>query len=198
MKKGLLNEIKAMNKIAGTELTKEQEISLIKERLKQLNELDFGSQKAFDSYQKQHDMRGDTQVTVAGKKMSVTQAAKQSKEPAIKGSMIFDKGWQYDDDDDDTGGGWGPESSPEEKVSDMVNAELKKSVSTFKKGGKHADRFISHPELHSMLGPLKDDVKAGRVDQKEAQKALDNFVDKGDYKPLGKMITKSMMDKYGK
>ena len=30
MKKGLLNEIKAMNKIAGTQLTKEQEISLIK------------------------------------------------------------------------------------------------------------------------------------------------------------------------
>ena len=31
--KNLLNEIKAMNKIAGTELTKEQEIALIKQRL---------------------------------------------------------------------------------------------------------------------------------------------------------------------
>lgn len=31
--KNLLNEIKAMNKIAGTELTKEQEIALIKETL---------------------------------------------------------------------------------------------------------------------------------------------------------------------
>jgi hypothetical protein len=39
MKKGLLNEIKAMNKTAGTQLTKEQEIKLIKERLKQLNEV---------------------------------------------------------------------------------------------------------------------------------------------------------------
>ena len=38
MKKGLLNEIKAMNKIAGTELTKEQEISLIKERITQIQE----------------------------------------------------------------------------------------------------------------------------------------------------------------
>ncbi|CAB4143156.1 hypothetical protein UFOVP449_126 [uncultured Caudovirales phage] len=36
--KGLLNEIKAMNKIAGTQLTKEQEIAIIKERLEQLNE----------------------------------------------------------------------------------------------------------------------------------------------------------------
>jgi hypothetical protein len=92
MKKNLLNEIKAMNKIAGTELTKEQEIALIRERLQQLNELDFGSQKAFDSYQKQHDMRGDTQVTVAGKKMSVTQAAKQSKDSELKGSPVFGKG----------------------------------------------------------------------------------------------------------
>ena len=89
MKKGLLNEIKVMNRIAGTQLTKEQEIALIKERLSQLNELDFGSQKAFDSYQKQHDLRGDTQVTVAGKKMSVSQAVKQSKDSELKGSPVF-------------------------------------------------------------------------------------------------------------
>jgi hypothetical protein len=36
--KNLLNEIKAMNKIAGTELTKEQEIALIKERITQIQE----------------------------------------------------------------------------------------------------------------------------------------------------------------
>lgn len=36
--KNLLNEIKAMNKIAGTQLTKEQEIAIIRERLEQLNE----------------------------------------------------------------------------------------------------------------------------------------------------------------
>jgi hypothetical protein len=36
--KNLLNEIKAMNKIAGTQMTKEQEIKLIRERLEQLNE----------------------------------------------------------------------------------------------------------------------------------------------------------------
>ena len=38
MKKGLLQEIKAMNNIAGTQLTKEQEVALIRERLEQLNE----------------------------------------------------------------------------------------------------------------------------------------------------------------
>jgi hypothetical protein len=91
MKKGLLNEIKAMNKIAGTQLTKKQEISIIRERLQQLQELDFGSQKAFDAYQKNHDLRGDTKVTVAGKKMSVTQAVKQSDGKALKGSPVFGK-----------------------------------------------------------------------------------------------------------
>lgn len=66
--------------------------SLLKESL--LNELEFGTQKAFDSYQKQHDLRGDTEVTVAGKKMSVKQAVKQSKDSELKGSPVFgnDKG----------------------------------------------------------------------------------------------------------
>jgi hypothetical protein len=91
--KNLLNEIKAMNKIAGTQLTKEQEIAIIRERLEQLNELEFGTQKAFDSYQKNHDLRDTTKVTVAGKKMSVSQAKDQSKDPAVKqGSSVFGKG----------------------------------------------------------------------------------------------------------
>jgi hypothetical protein len=42
MKKTLLQEVKAMNKIAGTELTKEQEIKLIKERLEELDEYSVG------------------------------------------------------------------------------------------------------------------------------------------------------------
>ena len=46
--KNLLKEIKVMNRIAGTQLTKEQEITLIRERLEQLNELEFGTQKAGD------------------------------------------------------------------------------------------------------------------------------------------------------
>jgi hypothetical protein len=95
MKKTLLQEIKAMNKIAGTKLTKEQEVAIIRERLEQLNELEFGTQKAFDSYQKQHDLKPDTKVTVAGKAMSAGQAAKQSNDPAvnkIKGTSVFGGG----------------------------------------------------------------------------------------------------------
>jgi hypothetical protein len=93
MKKTLLQEVKAMNKIAGTQMTKEQEIAIIRERLEQLNELEFGTQKAFDSYQKNHDLRDTTKVTVAGKKMSVSQAKDQSQDPAVKkGSTVFGKG----------------------------------------------------------------------------------------------------------
>ena len=40
MKKTLLNEIKAMNRIAGTELTKEQEIALIKTALNEAEDSD--------------------------------------------------------------------------------------------------------------------------------------------------------------
>ena len=91
MKKALLQEVKAMNKIAGTQMTKEQEIAIIRERLQQLNELEFGTQDAFDSYQKNHSLRDTTKVTVAGKKMSVSQAKDQSKDPDVKGTAVFGK-----------------------------------------------------------------------------------------------------------
>ena len=55
--------------------------------------MEFGTQIAFDSYQKNHDLRDTTKVTVAGKKMSVSQAKDQSKDPAVKqGSAVFGKG----------------------------------------------------------------------------------------------------------
>jgi len=84
--KNLLNEIKAMNKIAGTQLTKEQEIAIIKNRLQ---ELEFGTQKAFDTYKKNHDMRPDTKVKVAGKNTTVSQASKNS--GGVKGKSVFGK-----------------------------------------------------------------------------------------------------------
>jgi len=89
MKKGLLQEIKAMNKIAGTQLTKEQEVAIIRERLQQLNELEFGTQKSFDAYKKDHDMRPDTKVTVAGNKTTVAQASKNSAGAKPKGKSVF-------------------------------------------------------------------------------------------------------------
>ena len=92
--KGLLNEIKAMNKIAGTQLTKEQEITLIKERL---TELEFGSQKELDAYKKAHKVRKGTELKVSSKKAE----KKKSKEPVpsvfqgkqFKGSKMKGPDW---------------------------------------------------------------------------------------------------------
>lgn len=85
MNKTLLQEIKAMNKIAGTQMTKEQEIAFIKNRLQ---ELEFGTQQAFDDYKKNHDMRPDTKVKVAGKQTTAGEASKKSA-PTAKGTSVF-------------------------------------------------------------------------------------------------------------
>ena len=61
--KNLLNEIKAMNKIAGTQLTKEQEIAIIRERLEELNEASMKPPKSVKV--------GDIAVTKRGKKGKV-------------------------------------------------------------------------------------------------------------------------------
>ena len=52
-----------------------------------LREMDFRNQAAFDSYQKQHTLRPDTKVTIAGKTTTARQAA-QSSEP-VKGTSVF-------------------------------------------------------------------------------------------------------------
>lgn len=78
--KNLLNEIKRVNELAGTQLTKEQEIAWIKNRLQ---ELEFKHQASFDAYKKRHKMRPDTKVTIAGKETTVKDAS--------KGKNIFQK-----------------------------------------------------------------------------------------------------------
>jgi hypothetical protein len=91
MKKTILKEIKEVNKIAGTQMTKAQEISFIKNRLNELSislkEMDFRNQAAFDSYQKQHKLRPDTKVTIAGKATTAGQASKSSQ--SAKGTSVF-------------------------------------------------------------------------------------------------------------
>ena len=48
-----------------------------------LKEIDFRNQSAFDSYQKQHKLRPDTKVTIAGKTTTAGQASK------VKGTSVF-------------------------------------------------------------------------------------------------------------
>jgi hypothetical protein len=84
MKKSILQEIKRINEIAGTQMSKEQEISFIKNRL---NEMEFRNQKQFDKYSSQHKLRPSTKVTIAGKTTTAGQATQSSAN--IKGSSVF-------------------------------------------------------------------------------------------------------------
>jgi hypothetical protein len=54
-----------------------------------LKEIDFRNQDQFDAYIKQHELRPDTKVTIAGKVTTAGQAAKNS-EP-VKGASVFGK-----------------------------------------------------------------------------------------------------------
>jgi hypothetical protein len=51
-----------------------------------LKEIDFRNQDAFDAYHKQHQLRPDTKVTIAGKATTAGQAAK------VKGTSVFGGG----------------------------------------------------------------------------------------------------------
>ena len=52
-----------------------------------LHEIDFRNQAAFDTYNKQHKLRPDTKVNIAGKNTTAGQAA-QSSTP-VKGTSVF-------------------------------------------------------------------------------------------------------------
>jgi hypothetical protein len=54
-----------------------------------LKEIDFRNQDQFDDYVKQHSLRPDTKVTIAGKVTTAGQASKNS-EP-VKGTSVFGK-----------------------------------------------------------------------------------------------------------
>lgn len=88
MNKTLLQEVKAMNRIAGTQMTKEQEIAFIKNRL---NELEFSHQASFDAYKKTHKMRPDTKVKIAGKDTTAGEASKKPGMLQKLGAKLFGK-----------------------------------------------------------------------------------------------------------
>ena len=52
-----------------------------------LKEIDFRNQDAFDDYIKQHKLRPDTKVTIAGKTTTAGQAAQSSTK--VKGTSVF-------------------------------------------------------------------------------------------------------------
>lgn len=114
-----------------------------------LKEIDFRNQEQFDDYIKQHELRPDTKVTIAGKVTTAGQAAKNS-EPT-KGASVFgkDKGgsvfptggasttntkvaqtpskyddksyWKDETPKNNRGGGWGDDEFGPQHTSNRLN-----------------------------------------------------------------------------
>jgi len=87
-----------------------------------LREIDFRNQDQFDDYQKQHSLRPDTKVTIAGKVTTAGQAS-QSSTP-VKGASVFGK---------NSGGSVFSGGS-----NDKADAVIK-GLKPVKNGGKHPD-----------------------------------------------------------
>jgi hypothetical protein len=107
---------------------KENNMKLV--NLVPLKEIDFTNQDQFDDYNKQHKLRPDTKVTVAGKVTTAGQAAQKS-EP-VKGSSVFGKdsgGSVFDKSGGDTTDG-----GSNDKANNVI-----KGLKPAKYGGKHPD-----------------------------------------------------------
>ena len=95
-----------------------------------INEIDFSTQKAFDTYSKSHKLRPDTTVTIAGKKTTAGQAAKDAK--PVKGKSVF--------------GGGNSKETPKEEPTSKPKEVRKGNPSVNKDAKKKAEKFGITPE----------------------------------------------------
>jgi hypothetical protein len=165
-----LNEVKAMNKIAGTELTKEQEIAFIKNRL---SELEFTNQASFDAYKKNHNMKPDTKVKIAGKETTAGDASKKPGMLQKLGAKLF-----------------GKSEEPSVPKIDPKHPLNKKSVFDMKNGGKVTiGKILQNPEKYKHMIPDVQAAidmdptgeKAAKDQSKDKQKAKDRLAKKKEY-----------------
>jgi hypothetical protein len=165
-----LNEVKAMNKIAGTELTKEQEIAFIKNRL---SELEFTNQASFDAYKKNHNMKPDTKVKIAGKETTAGDASKKPGMLQKLGAKLF-----------------GKSEEPSVPKIDPKHPLNKKTVFDMKNGGKVTiGKILQNPEKYKHMIPDVQAAidmdptgeKAAKDQSKDKQKAKDRLAKKKEY-----------------
>ena len=103
-----------------------------------LQEIEFASQKAFDTYSKAHKLRPTTKVKIAGKTTTAGQASK------IKGTSVFG--------DDD-----------KEKSKDSVDPKIKKELDSI-----HKQMLAAQSKLKSFRKLYKDNYsKASKEKQKK-------------------------------
>jgi hypothetical protein len=165
-----LNEVKAMNKIAGTELTKEQEIKFIKNRL---SELEFTNQASFDAYKKNHKMKPDTKVKIGGKETTAGDASKKPGMLQKLGAKLF-----------------GKSEEPSVPKIDPKHPLNKKTVFDMKNGGKVTiGKILQNPEKYKHMIPDVQAAidmdptgeKAAKDQAKDKQKSKDRLVKKKEY-----------------
>lgn len=129
-----------------------------------LKEIDFRNQDAFDAYQKQHQLRPDTKVTIAGKPTTAGQAAQQSKDKAVKGTSVFGK--------DKGGSVFGGDTSKAKQITndDIEGLTSYKDFDKFFKANKDKldKKYID--DIEGQIGALdylESDYEAGDADREE-------------------------------
>jgi hypothetical protein len=168
-----LNEVKAMNKIAGTELTKEQEIAFIKNRL---SELEFTNQASFDAYSKNHKVKPDTKVKIAGKETTAGDASKKPGMLQKLGAKLFGS----------------KEEVPVPKI-DPKHPLNKKGIYDPKRGSDVSiGKILQNPEKYKHMIP---DVQAAiDMDPKGEKAAKDQAKDK--QKAKDRLVKKKELEKW--
>ena len=170
MNKTLLQEVKAMNEIAGTQMTREQEIAFIKNRL---SELEFTNQASFDAYSKNHKVKPDTKVKIAGKETTAGDASKKPGMLQKLGAKLF-----------------GKSEEPSVPKIDPKHPLNKKTVFDMKNGGKVTiGKILQNPEKYKHMIPDVQAAidmdptgeKAAKDQSKDKQKAKDRLAKKKEY-----------------
>jgi hypothetical protein len=165
-----LNEVKAMNKIAGIELTKEQEIAFIKNRL---SELEFTNQASFDAYSKNHKVKPDTKVKIAGKETTAGDASKKPGMLQKLGAKLFGK----------------KEEVPVPKI-DPKHPLNKKGIYDPKRGSdvsigkilQNPDKYKHMiPDVQAAIDMDPKGEKAAKDQAKDRQRAKDRLAKKKEY-----------------
>lgn len=141
-----------------------------------LQEMEFATQSAFDNYKKQHDLRPDTKVTVAGKATTAGAASKNSKQS--NATSVFGN------DGDNTG----RDRNVFDKVKDFFSSDNVRRPS---------DKEFSVADAHFKSNGGKNSIESIGVDKKTGNINASDGEHEVILSPAGKLLSKtSVQSKY--
>lgn len=137
-----------------------------------LKEIDFRNQDAFDAYQKQHQLRPDTKVTIAGKVTTAGQASQKS--APSKGASVFGK--------NKGGSVFGGDKSKAKQITndDIEGLTSYKDFDKFFKANKNKLDKNYVDDIEGQIGALdylESDYEAGDADREEVLIAYEELQD---------------------